>query len=134
MPNNFKLRKVKVKYTLVKAISARGWPVHDRAGRVSGKWKRAHQAADRYVRRKYGDDVADQVNLIAARTPQGQLIGTHSRRGKIKVSKKVRTHKAKIETSLLRRAVADHEAYEHALMVGDKKRLRELRRAKFTFD
>lgn len=107
------------KYKLVSKINNEGWPVHTRSGQKSEKWKKAHTEANKFVRQKHGDQVANDVNKIARQTPEGQLIGTHSRQGKIKV--------AEVVPRSLREAVHDHEDWEHARMVGDESRLKYLR-------
>jgi len=91
---------------VVKRINKAGWPVYTRSGRVSAKWKKAHPAANRAVLKAMGPKVAKQVNKI--KVPKNELLGTHTRKGKIKVSSRV--------PKKLRKAIALHEKVEHKLM------------------
>ncbi len=91
---------------IVKRIKKLGWPVYTRSGKVSKKWEKAHPAANRAVLKKFGGKVAKAVNKI--HIPRTELLGSHTRAGKIKVSSRV--------PKKLRGAIAYHEKVEHRLM------------------
>lgn len=91
---------------VVKRIKKAGWPVYDRSGRVSKKWKKAHPAANRAVLKAMGSKTAKAVNKI--KVPKNELLGSHTRGGKILVSSQV--------PKKLRKAIALHERIEHKLM------------------
>lgn len=91
---------------VVKAIKKIGWPVYTKSGKVSQKWKKSHPAANRAVLKRFGSKTAKAVNKI--RVPNTELLGSHTREGKIKVSSRV--------PKKLRGAIAYHEKVEHRLM------------------
>lgn len=91
---------------IVKTIKKVGWPVYTKSGKVSMKWKKAHPAANRAVLKKFGSKVSKAVNRI--KVPSNELLGSHTRRGDIRVSERVPAH--------LRAAIAYHEAVEHRQM------------------
>ena len=91
---------------LVERIIRAGWPVFTRAGKISQRWKKAHQRANRAVLKRFGSKVAKRVNKI--KVPRTELLGSHTRVGKIRISKRV--------PKALRGAIAYHEAVEHRLM------------------
>jgi len=97
---------------VVKSIKKTGWPVYTQSGRVSKKWKKAHPAANRAVLKAMGSKVAKAVNKI--KVPNNELLGSHTRTGKIKVSSRV--------PKRLRGAIAYHEKVEHRLMSHKTKR------------
>ena len=97
---------------VVKSIKNRGWPVYTPSGKVSKKYLKAHNAANRATLKETGVSVAKKVNRI--HVPKGELLGTHTKRGDIKVSSIVPKH--------LRGAIAYHEKVEHGLMTRKKKR------------
>lgn len=97
---------------LVKRIKKVGWPVFTRSGKVSKKWHKAHNAANKAAREKFGSKTAKSINKI--KVPSNELLGSHTRAGKIKVSAKVPKH--------LRGAIAYHEKVEHKLMTSKNKR------------
>lgn len=99
-------------YTLVKRIRRAGWPVFTRAGKISQKWKKSHQKANRAVLKRFGSKVAKQVNKI--KVPRSELLGSHTKAGKISISKRV--------PKKLRGAIAYHEKVEHRLMRKKKSR------------
>lgn len=96
----------KMIYKLVPRIKRSGWPVFTRSGKVSKKWKKAHPDANRAVLKKFGSNVAKAVNKI--KVTKYELLGSHTRAGKIKISSKV--------PKKLRPAIAYHEKVEHRLM------------------
>lgn len=89
-----------------------GWPVFTRSGKVSAKWRKAHSAANRAVLKKFGSKVAKAVNKI--KVPKNELLGSHTRAGKIKISSRVPKH--------LRPAIRHHEKVEHKIMTKKGKR------------
>lgn len=91
---------------VVKHIKKAGWPVYTRSGRVSTKWKKAHPAANVAARKKFGSNIAKSINKI--KVPSNELLGSHTRGGKITVSSRV--------PKKLRKAIAYHEKVEHKLM------------------
>ena len=91
---------------IVKIIKKSGWPVYTKSGKVSKKWKKAHPAANRAVLKKFGSKTAKAINKI--KVPSSELLGSHTRTGKIKVSSRV--------PKKLRGAIAYHEKVEHRLM------------------
>lgn len=93
-------------YKLVNRIKRSGWPVFTRSGKVSKKWKKAHPAANRAVLKKFGSKTAKAMNKI--RIPKSELLGSHTRSGKIKISSRV--------PKKLIPAIAHHEKVEHRLM------------------
>jgi hypothetical protein len=97
---------------IVKHIKKIGWPVYTRSGRVSERWKKAHPAANRAALKKYGAKIAKAINKI--KVPKGELLGSHTKAGKIKVSS--------IVPKKLRKAIVLHEKVEHRLMVGKHKK------------
>ena len=93
-------------HSLVNRIKRAGWPVYTRSGRISQKWKKAHQKANKAVLKRFGSKVAKGVNKI--KVPHTELLGSHTRAGKIRISKRV--------PKGLRGAIAYHERVEHRLM------------------
>ena len=91
---------------IVKRIKKSGWPVYTKSGKVSQKWKKAHPAANRAVLKKFGSKTAKEINKI--HVPSSELLGSHTKTGKIKVSSRV--------PKKLRGAIAYHEKVEHRLM------------------
>lgn len=98
--------------TKKKFIKKAGWPVYTRSGRISAKWKKAHQAANRATLKKFGSKVAKAINKL--KVPKNELLGSHTRSGKIKVSSRVPKN--------LRSAIKYHEKVEHKLMTGKKRK------------
>lgn len=97
---------------VVKRIKKAGWPVYTKSGRISAKWKKAHPAANKAVLKAMGSKVAKKVNKI--RVPKNELLGSHTKQGKILVSSRV--------PKKLRGAIAYHEKVEHRLMTSRKKK------------
>ncbi len=95
-------------YTVRKRVKDTGWPVHTKSGHISKKWEKAHPAANRAARRKFGSKAAKEIATIVKRTPKGELLGKHDRKGNIIISSRVPTK--------LRKAVAYHEKIEHIQM------------------
>lgn len=98
--------------TKKKFIKKAGWPVYTRSGKVSAKWRRAHRAANLATLKRFGGKTAKAVNKI--KVPKNELLGSHTRAGKIKVSSRV--------PKKLRPAIAYHEKVEHILMTKKGKR------------
>jgi hypothetical protein len=96
---------------VVKRIKKAGWPVYTKTGRISAKWKKAHPSANRAVLKAFGSKTAKAVNKI--KVPNNELLGSHTRAGKIKVSSRV--------PKKLRKAIALHERVEHRLMTQKKR-------------
>lgn len=97
---------------VVKRIKKAGWPVYTKSGRISAKWKKAHPAANKAVLKAMGSNVAKKVNKI--RVPKNELLGSHTKQGKILVSSRV--------PKQLRGAIAYHEKVEHRIMTSRKKK------------
>lgn len=93
-------------YTLVKRIRRSGWPVFTPSGKVSKKWEKSHQSANKAVLKRFGSKVAKKVNKI--KVPRSELLGSHTKSGKISISKRV--------PKKLRPAIELHERIEHRLM------------------
>ena len=100
-----------MKFKLVKRIAKKGWPVYTKSGKISKKWKKAHPAANKAVLRRMGSKIAKQVNQI--HTPFNELLGSHTKGGKIIISGRVPRH--------LRQAIALHENVEHRIMTPKKR-------------
>ena len=98
----------KKKYTLRKKVYDKGWPVHTKSGKVSKKWRKAHPAANVAARKKFGSRTAKAIAKIVKKTPKGELLGKHTKRGKIIISSRV--------PKKLRAAIRFHESVEHKLM------------------
>ena len=95
-------------YKLVKRIIRKGWPT------TSNKWRSSHQEANRREKQRYGKRSFKAVQKIVAKMPKNELLGTHTKIGKIRVSSRVpKKHRAQI---------AYHEAVEHRLMTMKKKK------------
>jgi len=92
-------------YKLVKKIKRKGWPT------ASKKWKKSHTAANKATLKAMGSKVAKRVNKI--KVPKNELLGSHTKSGKILISKRV--------PKTLRGAIAYHERVEHRLMTKKKK-------------
>lgn len=95
-----------MRYKVVRRIKRAGWPVFTRSGKVSKKWEKSHPAANRATLKRFGPGIAKAVNRIKVKADE--LIGSHTRAGKIKVSS--------IVPKRLRPAIAYHERVEHRLM------------------
>lgn len=81
-----------------------------KSGKVSSKWKKSHESANKAVLKRFGSKVAKAVNKI--KVPRTELLGSHTKGGKIKISKRV--------PKKLRGAIVYHEKVEHRLMVKKK--------------
>lgn len=95
-------------YIVKKRIKDTGWPVHTKSGHVSKRWEKAHPAANKAAKRKFGSKAAKEIATIVKRTPKGELLGKHTRSGKIIISSRV--------PKRLRPAIVLHERTEHRLM------------------
>ncbi len=98
---------------IAKKISNKGYPVHTKSGKISKKWEKAHEKANIAARNKFGSKKAKQIAKLVQKTPKDQLLGKHTKRGKIFVSK--------IVPKGLRLAVVEHEKVEHRIMEHKKK-------------
>ena len=96
--------------TIRKKVSDAGWPVHTRSGAISSKWRKAHPAANVSARKKYGSKKAKQISRLVKQIPKGELLGKHTRAGKIIISAKV--------PAKLRPAIIHHEKVESKIMRG----------------
>lgn len=97
---------------IVKRIKKAGWPVYTKSGKlISKKWKKAHEAANRAALKKFGSKTAKAVNKI--KIPNNELLGSHTRGGKIIISKRV--------PKKLRPAIAYHERVENKIMTKKKR-------------
>lgn len=97
-----------------KKVSSKGYPVHTKSGKISKKWEKSHPMANIAVKKKYGSKKAKQISKLANKVPTGELLGKHTKRGKIIISK--------IVPKGLRLAIVEHEVVEHRLMTPKKKR------------
>jgi hypothetical protein len=100
-------------YKLVNRIKSTGWPVRTKSGKIRKGWKRSHMSANAAEKKKFGDKAFAAVQRVAKRLPKDELLGSHTKAGKIKVSKVVPKH--------LRSQIAFHERVEHRLMTKRKK-------------
>ena len=98
----------KKSYILKPRIKSSGYPVHTPSGKVSSKWKKAHPAANRAALKRFGSKTAKKVATLVKKTPQDELLGSHTKSGKILISKRV--------PKKLRHAIVFHEKVEHRLM------------------
>ena len=92
---------------IVEKIKRSGFPVFTSSGKVSQKYLKAHAAANRATLHKFGSRTAKAVNKINC--PKNELLGSHTKRGKIKVSSRV--------PKRLRLAISFHERFEHKMMI-----------------
>lgn len=97
----------------VSKIINKGWPVFKK-GKVSKKWKKAHAEANKAARKKHGAKIAKEVTKLVRKTPKDELLGTHTRKGTIIISK--------IVPKKLVPAIITHEKVEHQLMTQKKKK------------
>ena len=91
-----------MKYTVkIKLPTSKGYPV------TSNSFSGANSEADVQEKRKYPQGYA-KLKKIDKKLPKGQILGHHTKKGKIEVSKKV--------PKKLRNEVAYHEKVEHKIM------------------
>lgn len=93
-------------YTLVKRIKKTGFPVFTKSGRVSTKWKKSHQAANRAEKKRFGKRAFKALNKV--KLPKDELYGSHTKSGKILISSRI--------PKKFRGQVAYHEKVESRLM------------------
>lgn len=98
----------------VKRIINKFYPVFTKKGRVSKKWRKAHARANIAAREKHGKKKAREITQLVHRTPHNELLGAHTPRGNILVSKRV--------PKRLVPAIITHEKVEHDLMAPKKKK------------
>jgi hypothetical protein len=96
-----------------KKISNKGYPVHTKSGKISKIWKKAHAKANIAARKKFGSKKAKRITKLVKKTPKDQLLGKHTKRGRIIVSK--------IVPKGLRLAIVEHEKVEHRIMENKNK-------------
>ena len=89
-------------YKIVPKIKRKGWPTS------SKKWKKAHSEANKYERKRFGKRAFKAVQKIVESMPQDELLGTHTKTGKIRISKRV--------PKKYRPQIAAHERFEHRIM------------------
>jgi hypothetical protein len=99
-----------VAYKLVTRIKRKGWPT------TSKKWRKAHNEANKHERKRFGKRAFKAVQKIVERMPPDELLGTHTKTGKIRISSRV--------PKKYRPQIAAHERFEHRLMRGKKKRIK----------
>ena len=94
-------------YKLVKRIERMGWPTS------SKKWAKSHREANKSERKRFGKRAFKAVQKIVGKMPKNELLGTHTKGGKIRISSRVpKKHRAQIEY---------HERVEHRLMTRKKR-------------
>ena len=71
-----------MKYKVVDKIKKKGYPT------ASKKYPEAHRAANQVEKKKYPQGY-EEMKKIDAKLPNNEEAGTHTKSGKIKVSKKV---------------------------------------------
>lgn len=101
-------------YKIVPKIKRKGWPTN------SKKWKKAHNTANS-AERKANPKLFKAIQKRIATMPSNELAGTHTKSGKIKVSRKF----LKKFPKKMRKRVAEsigkiHEPTEHKHMKGKK--------------
>ena len=95
-------------YKVVKKISDKGFPVHTPSGNVSERWRKSHAAANKKALEVHGATKAKAVARLVKKTPKGELLGSHTKSGKIIISSRV--------PKSLRPVIATHEREESRLM------------------
>ncbi len=90
------------------SIKDTGYPVHTKSGTISEKWKKAHPAANKAALEVFGSKKAKTISKLVKKLPKDELLGKHTRAGKIVISAKV--------PNSLRPAIRLHEEVEHVLM------------------
>lgn len=101
-----------MKYKVVRTIKRKGYPT------ASPRYKEAHSEADKVEKKKYPKGY-QKLKKLDKSLKSDQLIGTHTKAGKIKVSKRV-PRKERAE-------VATHEFVEWK---ADKRLCRKCKKAK----
>jgi hypothetical protein len=86
-------------YHLAKQLSSKGFPTHD------PKYKTAHEETSRKEKAKFPKKDYERLKHLDEKIPKGELIGKNTKKGEIKVSKKVPKD--------LRKEVAWHEKEEN---------------------
>ena len=94
-------------YKLVKRIIRKGWPT------TSKKWKKAHRQANKAELKRFGKQAFKAVQRVVTRMPANELLGSHTKKGKVRISKRV--------PARYREQVAFHERVEHRIMTRRKK-------------
>ena len=93
-------------FKTVKRIIRRGWPTS------SKKWAKSHREANKRERKRFGKRAFAAVQKIVEKMPKRELLGTHTKKGKIRVSARV--------PKKYRAQIAYHERVEHKLMTRKK--------------
>ena len=90
-------------YTLVPLITTKGYPT------TSKKYPNAHRKANEAEKKRFGvRRFKALTKIIQKRTPIGELAGSHTKTGKIRISKKIpKEYRAEIKF---------HELKEHKFM------------------
>lgn len=97
----------KMAYKLVKKIKRAGWPT------TSKKWRSAHSKANLAEKKRFGKKAFAKVQAIVKKMPKDELLGTHTKKGLIRISKRV--------PKPYRPQIAYHEKVEHRIMTKRKK-------------
>ena len=94
-------------YRLMKNILDRGYPAS------SKKYSRSHRKASEIEKLKFGKGKFKSLSsIISKNIPKGQLAGSHTKRGNIKINSRI--------PPKFRSEVKFHERIESRLMNGDK--------------
>jgi len=96
------------KVIIRKKVNDTGWPCHTKSGKISRKYEKAHSKANRSALSTFGSKKANAISTLVKQTPAGELLGKHTRSGKIIISSKV--------PKSLRAAIIHHEKVEHQIM------------------
>lgn len=92
-----------ITFRIKTSIKNKGWPTD------SSRYRTAHSSANRAEKKEFGKRAFNAVQKIANRLPPDELMGTHTRSGRISVSKSV--------PGKYRCQVAYHEQIEHRTMI-----------------
>lgn len=93
-------------YKLVKRIKRKCWPT------TSKRWRKSHDEANRQEKKRFGKKAFAKVQAIVRKMPKNELLGTHTKKGNIRISSRV--------PKAYRGQVAYHERVEHRLMTRKK--------------
>lgn len=96
-----------ISYTTRPRIYTTGYPVHNPDGSISESWRKGHQYANKKQREKYPRETKE-INKLSRTFPKDELMGKHTKSGKIIISERVPKH--------LREAISYHEKVEHEYM------------------
>lgn len=94
-------------YKIVKRIIRKGWPTTSKA------WRKSHHEANKKEKARFGKKAFAKVQRIIDKMPKNELLGSHTKTGKIRISSRVpEENRAQIEY---------HERIEHQLMMRKKR-------------